>query len=107
MPRANRYFVSGYVWHITLPKQRRVPIVPVVQPLRSVQNVSDRSWLQSQASGSAGKQTERMRCASPVKLTRRNLTGENQALSSENTVSWQEATASGRTQPTACPPLLP
>ena len=43
----------------------------------------------------------------PSEAYTRNLTGENEALSSENTVSWQEATASGRTQPTAFPPLLP
>ncbi len=38
MPRANRYFLPGYVWHITTNAEAS-SIVQTVQPLRSVQNV--------------------------------------------------------------------
>jgi hypothetical protein len=40
MPRANRHFLPGYIWHITIIAQP-VPIVPIVQPLRSVQAVEE------------------------------------------------------------------
>lgn len=36
MPRANRLFLPGYVWHITI-NAAAGPIVPDVQSLRSVQ----------------------------------------------------------------------
>ena len=37
MPRANRHFLPGYIWHITHSVTKKfVQNVPVVQPLRSV-----------------------------------------------------------------------
>ena len=40
MPRANRHFLPGYIWHITHRVAKKfVQNVPVVQPLRSVQDV--------------------------------------------------------------------
>jgi putative transposase len=42
MPRANRYFLPGYVWHVTHRcRGKFVPIVPVVQSLRFVQDVDE------------------------------------------------------------------
>ena len=40
MPRANRHFLPGYIWHITHRVAKKfVQNVPVVQPLRSVQDI--------------------------------------------------------------------
>jgi hypothetical protein len=41
MLRANRQFLPGHVWHITHLRSRPVTIVPIVQPLRSVQIVEE------------------------------------------------------------------
>jgi hypothetical protein len=42
MPRANRHFLPGHVWHITHRCDRKfVQDVQVVQPLRSVQIVEE------------------------------------------------------------------
>ena len=40
MPRANRHFLPGHIWHITH-QRRRVSIVSDVQPLRSDQAVEE------------------------------------------------------------------
>ena len=44
MLRANRYFLPGYIWHITHRCPGKfvpiVPVVPIVQSLRFVQSVS-------------------------------------------------------------------
>src|SRR6266542_3192492 len=42
MPRANRHFLPGHVWHITHRVTKKfVQNVPIVQPLRSVQAVEE------------------------------------------------------------------
>jgi hypothetical protein len=47
MPRANRHFLPGYIWHITHRVTKKfVQNVPVVQPLRSVQNLQIRTSIE-------------------------------------------------------------
>jgi hypothetical protein len=54
MPRANRHFLPGYVWHITHLMQETVPTVQVVQSLRFVQNVSGQARSRSKVQSFKG-----------------------------------------------------
>jgi hypothetical protein len=115
MPRANRHFLPGHVWHIThrcqrenrqtavqkfkvqgfKSLQRYVPGVPVVQPLRSVQNVESREKVKrelrtkavhrevTEVTGTYTLREQSEACAA-------YFDGDAEPLRPENTVLWEE-----------------
>jgi hypothetical protein len=112
MPRAHRHFLAGYVWHITPLWSRQFQSFQWFQWLISRRfNVQVESrWSEAIAVGSLPfvetvkndrgikamhrevlETDETYALREPAKAYARKLTGRNEALSSENTLPWNES----------------